>query len=146
MLQYPVQAHPATVQILVAVVEYKTKLHQARKVSFLSSGLKPDLRQWLQGVCSMWLASLPASSIPVWVVPGTLSFPRQPHTPVIMIGPGTGCAPFRAYLEERIGAGESGEDHVKSCDQHLASCPQTICSSLVVALQVLTSSSGMSGQ
>ena len=40
--------------------------------------------------------------VPVWVVPGTISFPRQQGSHVIMVGPGTGCAPFRAYIEERV--------------------------------------------
>ncbi len=47
--------------------------------------------------------------IPVWVVPGTISFPaNRPGSHVIMIGPGTGCAPFRAYIEERVEAQEKG--------------------------------------
>ena len=40
--------------------------------------------------------------VPVWVVPGTVTFPLQCDSAVVMIGPGTGCAPFRAYLEERV--------------------------------------------
>lgn len=75
-------------------------------------------------MCSTWLASLDPQKgkgkvckfftglsdllfsdsikIPVWVVPGTISFPRKPESHVIMVGPGTGCAPFRAYIEERL--------------------------------------------
>ena len=47
--------------------------------------------------------------VPVWVVPGTISFPRQPDSSVIMVGPGTGCAPFRAYVEERVAQEAHGE-------------------------------------
>ncbi|CAI8025626.1 NADPH-dependent diflavin oxidoreductase 1 [Geodia barretti] len=84
-------AHPGSVQILVAVVEYQTHLQEPRK-----------------GVCSSWLASLdPGATVPVWVVSGSFSFPLQPHTPLVMVGPGTGCAPFRALLEERNSQGES---------------------------------------
>lgn len=93
------ELHPGIIQILVAVVRYQTKLRKPRK-----------------GMCSSWLASLtPEQSkntdtsveqgpvyVPVWVVPGTLKFPREPEKSVIMIGPGTGCAPFRTYIEERL--------------------------------------------
>nr|QZX63206.1 NADPH-dependent diflavin oxidoreductase 1 [Halisarca dujardinii] len=83
--------HPGQVQILMAVVEYKTKLFKPRK-----------------GVCSTWLASVTPSSavrVPVWAVPGTLTLQRALHRPVVMVGPGTGCAPFRAFMEERLAAG-----------------------------------------
>ena len=119
------QDHPGCVQILMAVVDYKTQLHRPRTVSLpppawsaLVTARSPlvTARSPLQGVCSTWLASLQPSDlagsrplVPVWVMPGTFSFPRQPDVPVIMIGPGTGCAPFRAYLRERSAQRASGE-------------------------------------
>ena len=45
----------------------------------------------------------------MWIVPGTLSFPRQPDSVTLMVGPGTGCAPFRARVQERVGEGRAGE-------------------------------------
>ncbi len=61
-------------------------------------------------MCTTWLSSLDPLSrvihVPVWVVPGTIKFPRQPTDHVIMIGPGTGCAPFRTYIEERVNSQE----------------------------------------
>ena len=99
----------------------------------------------------MWLASLdPGLSpvVPLWVTPGSFSFPRQSNCPVIMIGPGTGCAPFRAYLEERAGRGEGGEGIILP-PQTVFSQPlhslQTICCSLVAVLQEPITSSGTSG-
>lgn len=40
-------------------------------------------------------------TVPVWVEKGVLHLPKDPSQPIIMIGPGTGIAPFRAFLEER---------------------------------------------
>ncbi|XP_066516156.1 NADPH-dependent diflavin oxidoreductase 1 [Hoplias malabaricus] len=82
-------AHPNRLQILVAVVRYKTRLHKPRK-----------------GLCSSWLASLDPSQgeiyVPLWVKKGSLKFPQDLDTPAIMVGPGTGVAPFRAAIQERI--------------------------------------------
>jgi len=57
-----------------------------------------------RGVCSSWLAELPSAgpeALPVWLFPGSLRLPADPSVPLIMVGPGTGCAPFRAILQAR---------------------------------------------
>lgn len=87
-------AHPGEIHILMAVVEYRTKLHQPRR-----------------GVCSMWLAALtpgPEVRVPVWVKSGTIAFPKDTAAPVVMVGPGTGVAPFRSFIHERAASGIGG--------------------------------------
>jgi sulfite reductase (NADPH) flavoprotein alpha-component len=56
------------------------------------------------GVCSTMLADRiePGAMLKVYVQKAhTFGLPADPNVPIIMIGPGTGVAPFRAFLEER---------------------------------------------
>ena len=46
--------------------------------------------------------------------------PGDSNTPVIMVGPGTGIAPFRAFLEERHATGAKGKNWLFFGDQHEA--------------------------
>uniref|UniRef100_A0A3Q4GF78 NADPH-dependent diflavin oxidoreductase 1 n=1 Tax=Neolamprologus brichardi TaxID=32507 RepID=A0A3Q4GF78_NEOBR len=45
--------------------------------------------------------------VPLWVKKGSLKFPSEKETPVIMVGPGTGVAPFRSALQERTAEGKT---------------------------------------
>lgn len=48
----------------------------------------------------------------LWVKKGTIRFP-DPSVPVVMVGPGTGCAIFRAYLQHRAWCKEQGTSKFK---------------------------------
>ncbi|XP_016283590.2 NADPH-dependent diflavin oxidoreductase 1 isoform X3 [Monodelphis domestica] len=97
-------AHPLRLQILMAVVQYQTRLRKPR-----------------QGLCSSWLASLDPRKgpirVPLWVRNSTMTFPSEPNTPVIMVGPGTGVAPFRAAIQERVAQGQTGNYLFFGCRQ-----------------------------
>jgi sulfite reductase (NADPH) flavoprotein alpha-component len=62
------------------------------------------------GVCSTFMADR-AEQTGVPVFPSTSKFrlPENPDTPIIMVGPGTGIAPFRAFLQERKAIGARGK-------------------------------------
>ncbi len=57
------------------------------------------------GVCTDFLcnfASLETSSVPIYLHPNKgFTLPDNPEAPVIMVGPGTGIAPFRGFMQER---------------------------------------------
>ncbi|CAM3213958.1 diflavin oxidoreductase [Rhodothermus bifroesti] len=62
-----------------------------------------------KGVCSTFLAERAAHSVPVFVHSNpNFRLPPDPEAPVIMIGAGTGIAPFRAFLEDREATGARG--------------------------------------
>src|SRR5213083_2562672 len=96
------RAYPDQVHFIVDVVRYE------------SHG---RLRQ---GVCSSFLAER-ADNVPVPVFPSVAKhfhLPDDPETPIIMVGPGTGVAPFRAYLQERKATGAKGKNWLFFGSQH----------------------------
>ena len=65
------------------------------------------------GVCSTFLAGRvsPGDKVRVYVQKAQhFALPEDPATPIIMVGPGTGIAPFRAFLHERAATKASGRN------------------------------------
>jgi sulfite reductase (NADPH) flavoprotein alpha-component len=100
------KANPSAVHLTVAAVRYT---------------LRDRLRK---GVASTFLADRTASGarVPVFVQKAHgFRLPKNNDAPVIMIGPGTGIAPFRAFLQERRMLGANGRNWLFFGDQHRAS-------------------------
>jgi len=74
------------------------------------------------GVASCHLAQRadPATPIPLYVQASHFRLPENPDVPVIMIGPGTGIAPFRAFLQHRAAQGIKGRSWLFFGDQRSA--------------------------
>jgi sulfite reductase (NADPH) flavoprotein alpha-component len=87
------KAHPEEVHLTVDTVRYE--IHGRKR----------------KGVCSNFLAERAGKETPVPVfiqVSKHFRVPEDGDKPIIMVGPGTGIAPFRAFLEERKAIGAKG--------------------------------------
>lgn len=99
------RAHPGEVHLCVGIVRYT------------SHGRKRG------GICSTYLSDrLDANSRPRSFVHINKGFrlPENPDTPLIMVGPGTGIAPFRAFLEDRKVTGAKGRNWLFFGNPHRA--------------------------
>jgi sulfite reductase (NADPH) flavoprotein alpha-component len=99
-------AHPGQIDLLVVSVRFTIRGRER------------------EGVCSTWLADR-------WPIDATaemysqnqqkhFAMPADGNTPMIMIGPGTGLAPFRAFIEERRAKGQRGRNWLFFGEQHCA--------------------------
>ncbi|HEV7404740.1 MAG TPA: sulfite reductase subunit alpha [Chthoniobacteraceae bacterium] len=71
-----------------------------------------------KGVCSTFLADRVNSTVPVFVQTSHgFRLPASGDTPIIMVGPGTGIAPFRAFLHDRRASGATGRNWLFFGDQ-----------------------------
>ncbi|MGU9501503.1 assimilatory sulfite reductase (NADPH) flavoprotein subunit [Bacillus paralicheniformis] len=74
-----------------------------------------------KGVCSVLCAERlqPGDTLPVFMQPNkNFKLPENPEAPIIMVGPGTGVAPFRSFMQEREETGAPGKSWMFFGDQH----------------------------
>ena len=99
------RAYPDEAHLAVAVVRYETNgRHRV-------------------GVCSSFLGDrvqVGTTPVPVFVSSSHFRPPEDGAKDVIMIGPGTGIAPFRAFVQERVVTGATGRSWLFFGDQHAA--------------------------
>ena len=93
---------PNEIHLTIAVVRYET------------NGRKRE------GVCSTYLAErarLGQADLPVFVAESHFGLPEDDTVPVIMVGPGTGVAPFRSFVMDRATRGAKGRNWLFFGDQ-----------------------------
>lgn len=89
---------PDRISACVSVVRYETSLGRAR-----------------DGCCSSFLESLqPGDTVPIFVRKSGFHLPHDPLRPVVMIGPGTGLAPFVGFIQQR--------NHILETGQRMGDC------------------------
>ena len=98
------KAHPGEVHLTVAAVRYDNGRRQRK------------------GVSSTFLADRASDvGVPVFVQQSAhFRPPRQQDAPMIMVGPGSGVAPFRGFLNERRARGDTGRNWLFFGEQHAA--------------------------
>jgi sulfite reductase (NADPH) flavoprotein alpha-component len=99
------KVHPSEIHLTVAVVRYETN-HRERV-----------------GVATTFLADraqVGGTLTPVFVSHSHFGPPEDGSKDCIMVGPGTGIAPFRAFVQDRVAAGATGRNWVFFGDQKRA--------------------------
>jgi len=82
-----------------------------------------SLNRTRKGVCSNWLAQLTeGDQVPLYIKPNnSFKLPEDDQEKVIMVGAGTGVAPFRSFLQEREAQGLVGNTWLFFGEQHFSS-------------------------
>ncbi len=102
------KAQPKRIDLTVSAVRY-TRFRDSKKIR--------------KGVASTFLADrAQGMEVPIFVQASKhFHVPENGDTPLIMVGPGTGVAPFRGFLQERQARGDAGKNWLFFGEQHAAS-------------------------
>ncbi|MEE3849138.1 bifunctional nitrate reductase/sulfite reductase flavoprotein subunit alpha [Gordonia sp. LSe1-13] len=129
LTEYPVKAHPEEWVSVLKPLQPRSysisssPLHSPDEVELTVSAVRYNVHGTpRKGVCSTFLADhCESQDIGVFVT-STTHFrpPADPDTPMIMIGPGTGVAPFRGFLREREALGHEGKNWLFFGEQYSA--------------------------
>jgi len=97
------EANPEEVHLTIGAVRYETHGRERN------------------GVCSILCSERlqPGDTLPIYIQNNqNFKLPQNPDTPIIMVGPGTGVAPFRSFMQEREETGAEGKSWMFFGDQH----------------------------
>ncbi|KAF0744968.1 hypothetical protein Ae201684P_011492 [Aphanomyces euteiches] len=98
------QVHPTRIQLTFAVIQ--ASIENGRRFHGVASN-------YLARIAHEWLEETPeeefAPVVRMYLRNSLFKLPVRPETPVIMVGPGTGIAPMRAFLQERQAQKQAGE-------------------------------------
>jgi sulfite reductase (NADPH) flavoprotein alpha-component len=97
------RVHPSEIHLTVSIVRYRTNGRDRF------------------GVCSTFLADrvgVGLTPTPVFVSNSHFGPPEDPSRDAVMVGPGTGVAPFRAFVQDRAASGATGRNWLFFGDQH----------------------------
>ncbi|XP_029637530.1 NADPH--cytochrome P450 reductase [Octopus sinensis] len=83
------KVHPDRIHITAILIDYVTR--DGRKIQGVTTGFL-SLKKSSNGDCPR---------VPIYVRKSQFHLPFKPSTDILMIGPGTGVAPFRAFIQER---------------------------------------------
>lgn len=97
--------NPKALQLAIALVSYKTRLKEKRR-----------------GICTSWLCRLQVNDkVAICIRKSSTLLLSNPTLPAIFIGPGTGVAPIRSFLQHRLhllssSSSSSSEDQMRAQD------------------------------
>ncbi len=98
--------HPTEAHLTVALTEFEMRGHRRL------------------GVCSHYLARLAPlheSIVPVYLQPSKeFTLPQEDSAAIIMVGPGTGVAPYRGFMQERVARAATGNNWLFFGERHRA--------------------------